>query len=72
MVDLCDFSTLIYSLRTMPFRFPSFVFLLLGLFPLFGNAENAALPLKLDRTFKKHPVSSEETAAFINARHVEA
>jgi LPS-assembly protein len=48
------------------------VFLLLGLFPLFGNAENAALPLKLDRTFKKHPVSSEETAAFINARHVEA
>jgi LPS-assembly protein len=72
MVDLCDFSTLIYSPHTMHFRFLPFAFLLPGLFPLFGHAEDAALPLKMDRTFKRHPASSEETAAFINARHVEA
>lgn len=72
MVVLCDFSTLIYLPRTMPFRFPFVVFLLLGLIPLHGNADEAALPLKLDRTFKRHPVSSDGTAAFINAQHVEA
>lgn len=72
MVVLCDFSTLIYSLRTMPFRFSPVAFLIIGLFPLFGHAEGTALPLKLDRTFKRHPVSSEGTAAFINAQHVEA
>ena len=72
MVDLCDFSTLIYSPHTMHFRFLPIAFLLPGLFPLFGHAEDAALPLKMDRTFKRHPASSEETAAFINARHVEA
>jgi LPS-assembly protein len=56
----------------MPFRFSPIVILLLELFPLLGHAEGAALPLKMDRTFKKHSVASEETAAFINARHVEA
>lgn len=56
----------------MPFRFPFVVFLLLGLMPLHGHADEAALPLKLDRTFKRHPVSSDGTAAFINAQHVEA
>ncbi len=73
MRDLCDFSTLIYLPRTMRFRFSPVVLLLLGMFPLPGHAENAPLPLKLDRTFKKHPAAaSEDTAAFINAQHVEA
>ena len=72
MVVLCDFSTLIYSPRTMPFRFSPIALLLLGLFPPFGHAEDVPLPLKMDRTFKRHPVSSEGAAAFINARHVEA
>ena len=56
----------------MPFRFPPVVILLLGMFPLIGHAEDAALPLKLDRTFKRHPAAAEGTAAFINAQHVEA
>jgi LPS-assembly protein len=56
----------------MPFRLSPIVLLLFGLFPLSGRAEDAALPLKMDRTFKRHPVSAEGTAAFINARHVEA
>ena len=72
MVDLCDFSTLIYPPRTMHFRFSSIAFLLLGLFSRFGYADNAALPLKLDRSFKRSPATSESAAAFINARHVEA
>ena len=72
MMVLCDFSTLIYLPRTMRFRFSPVVLLLLGMFPLPGHAENAPLPLKLDRTFKKHPAVSEDTAAFINAQHVEA
>ena len=72
MMVLCDFSTLIYLPRTMPFRFLPVVFLLFGLFPLLGHAEEAALPLKMDRTFKRHPVASDSTAAFINAQHVEA
>jgi LPS-assembly protein len=72
MVVLCDFSTLIYSPRTMPFRFSPIALLLLGLFPPLGYADDAPLPLKMDRTFKKTPVASEGTAAFINARHVEA
>ena len=72
MVVLCDFSTLIYLPRTMPFRFPLVAFLLIGLFPLLGHADEAALPLKLDLTFKRHPVTSDGAAAFINAQHVEA
>ena len=72
MVVLCDFSTLIYLPRTMPFRFSPIAFLLLGLFPPFGHAEDAPLPLKLDRTFRRNPVAAEGAAAFINARHVEA
>lgn len=72
MVVLCDFSTLIYLPRTMPFRFRPVVLILLGLFPPFGHAADAALPLKLDRTFKKTPAASEGAAAFISARHVEA
>jgi LPS-assembly protein len=42
------------------------------LFSPLGHAEDAPLPLKLDKTFKKHPASSEGAAAFINAQHVEA
>jgi hypothetical protein len=72
MVVLCDFSTLIYSPRTMRFSFSPFAILLAGLFPLPGHAEDAPLPLKMDRTFKKVPVASEGTAAFISANHVEA
>ncbi|MBU1426104.1 MAG: LPS-assembly protein LptD [Gammaproteobacteria bacterium] len=56
----------------MHFRFSSIAFLLLGLFSRFGYADNAALPLKLDRSFKRSPATSESAAAFINARHVEA
>ncbi|HAF44376.1 MAG: organic solvent tolerance protein [Sideroxydans sp. GWF2_59_14] len=56
----------------MRFRFSPIIFLLLGTFPLFGFAEEAALPLKLDRTFKKTPPPSEGGAAFISAQHVEA
>ena len=55
----------------MRFRFSPVVLALLGIFPLSGHAEEA-LPLKLDRTFKRHPASSEGTAAFISAQHVEA
>lgn len=56
----------------MRFRFSPVVLLLLGTFPLSGHAENAPLPLKLDRTFKRLPTAPEGTAAFINANHVEA
>ena len=72
MVVLCDFSTLIYPLRTMHFRFPPVALFLLGALPVFGHAEDAVLPLKLDRTFKMLPAASEGAAAFINAQHVEA
>ncbi len=56
----------------MRFSFPPVALLLLGIFPLPGHAADAPLPLKLDRTFKKLPVASEGTTAFINANHVEA
>lgn len=56
----------------MSFRISPVALLIVGLFPLLGHAAENALPLKLDRTFKKHPVSSEGTAAFIEAKHVEA
>lgn len=57
----------------MRLRFSPVVLILCGVFPLFAQAENAPLPLKLDRTFKRlPPVASESTAAFINADHVEA
>ena len=56
----------------MRFRFSPVALLLLGMFPLSGHAENAPLPLKLDRTFKRLPAAPEGTAAFINANHVEA
>jgi LPS-assembly protein len=72
MVNLCDFSTLIYPPRTMRFRFSPSALILFATFPLLGQAEDAALPLKLDRTFKQTPLSSEGTAAFISAQHVEA
>lgn len=72
MMDLCDFSTLIYLPRTMRFRFKPVALLLLGTIPLHGLAEDAALPLKLDRTFKSSPAATEGTAAFISAQHVEA
>jgi LPS-assembly protein len=72
MVVLCDFSTLIYSPRTMPFRFSPVALLLFGLFPPLSHAEEAALPLKLDRTFRRLPAAPESSAAFINAQHVEA
>jgi LPS-assembly protein len=56
----------------MRFRVNPTLLILLALFPLSGLAEDAALPLKLDRTFKKNPPSSEGAAAFISAQHVEA
>ncbi|MBI5891857.1 MAG: LPS-assembly protein LptD [Nitrosomonadales bacterium] len=56
----------------MRFSVPLFAFLLLVAFPLSGRAAETPLPLKLDRTFKKHPVAAEGTAAFISADHVEA
>ncbi|MBI4807528.1 MAG: LPS-assembly protein LptD [Nitrosomonadales bacterium] len=56
----------------MRFRLSPVALILLATFPLPGLAEEAALPLKLDRTFKQTPLSSEGTAAFISARHVEA
>ncbi|OIR09687.1 LPS-assembly protein LptD precursor [mine drainage metagenome] len=56
----------------MPFRFSPVAILVLGLFPLLGHAEDTALQLKLDRTFKRHPVSTDGAAAFINAQHVES
>jgi len=56
----------------MRFRFPLVALLLLGMFPPSGQAENAPLQLKLDRTFKRLPTAPEGTAAFINANHVEA
>lgn len=72
MMVLCDFSTLIYLPRTMPLRFPFVAFLLFGLYPLLGHADEAPLPLKLDRTFRRNPVPTDGSAAFINAQHVEA
>ena len=56
----------------MPFRFSPVAILVLGLFPLLGHAEDTPLQLKLDRTFKRHPVEVDGAAAFINAQHVEA
>ncbi|MBI5006531.1 MAG: LPS-assembly protein LptD [Nitrosomonadales bacterium] len=56
----------------MRFRFKPVALLLLGTIPLHGLAEDAALPLKLDRTFKSSPAATEGTAAFISAQHVEA
>jgi len=56
----------------MRFRFSPVVLILLGTLPLPGHAEEAPLPLKLDRTFKRQPAPSEGTAAFISAQHVEA
>ncbi|OIR10416.1 LPS-assembly protein LptD precursor [mine drainage metagenome] len=56
----------------MPFRFSPVAILILGMFPLTGHTEDAALPLKMDRTFKRHPVAADGAAAFINAQHVEA
>ncbi len=56
----------------MRFRFPLVALLSLGMFPPSGQAENAPLQLKLDRTFKRLPTAPEGTAAFINANHVEA
>jgi LPS-assembly protein len=70
-VDLCDFSTLIYLLRTMHFRFSLVVFILLEIFPQFGQAEDGGLLLKLDRTFKMLPTNTEKTAAFISAKQIE-
>ncbi len=72
MVVLCDFSTLIYLPSAMRFRLSPIALLLFGIFPPLAHAEDAPLPLKLDRTFKRAPVASEGAAAFINARHVEA
>jgi LPS-assembly protein len=56
----------------MRFRFNPAVFILLGTLPLPAHAGDAPLPLKLDRTFKRHPAPAEGTAAFISAQHVEA
>jgi LPS-assembly protein len=56
----------------MRFSFLLVVFLMFGTFPLSGHAGETPLPLKLDRTFNKHPAASEGTAAFISADHVEA
>jgi LPS-assembly protein len=56
----------------MRFRFSPVVLILLGILPLPGHAGETALPLKLDRTFKRHPAASEGTAAFLSAQHVEA
>ena len=56
----------------MRFRLSPIVILLVGLFPLFGRAEDDALPLKMDRTLKNHPVPADGATAFIYAQHVEA
>lgn len=56
----------------MPFRFSPVAILILGMFPLTGHTEDAPLPLKMDRTFKRHPSAADGAAAFINAQHVEA
>jgi LPS-assembly protein len=56
----------------MRFRFSPVVLILLGILPLPSHAGETALPLKLDRTFKRHPAASEGTAAFLSAQHVEA
>lgn len=72
MVILCDFSILIYPPRTMRFRFNPVVLILLGMFPLLGSAEETTLPLKLDRTFTRPTATSDGTAAFISAQHVES
>ncbi len=72
MVVLCDFSILIYLPRTMRFRLTPVALCLLGMFPLPGHAEDEALPLKLERTFKRLPATSEQSVAFISAQRVEA
>lgn len=46
--------------------------LLLFALPLAGHAEDEALPLKLDRTFKRLPDAGELGVAFISAQRVEA
>ena len=56
----------------MPLRFSFVAILLLGMFPLSGRADDAPLPLVMDPSLKRHAGTSEGTAAFINAQHVEA
>ncbi|MFH0934034.1 MAG: LPS-assembly protein LptD [Pseudomonadota bacterium] len=54
----------------MHFRFFPVAFILAATLPLPGHSEEAALPLKLDRSFKKLPSAPEGSAAFITARSV--
>jgi LPS-assembly protein len=56
----------------MRHRFRPAALLLLVTLPLPGHAEDAGLPLRLERGFKKSPPATEGTTAFISARHVEA
>jgi LPS-assembly protein len=56
----------------MRHRFRPAALLLLVAIPLSGHAEDAGLPLRLERSFKKSPPSAEGAAAFISAQHVEA
>ncbi|MBU0622194.1 MAG: LPS-assembly protein LptD [Gammaproteobacteria bacterium] len=54
----------------MHFRFIPVAFILAATLPLPGHSEEAALPLKLDRSFKKLPAAPEGSTAFITARSV--
>lgn len=56
----------------MPFRLSPVAILILGMFPMLAQAEDAPLPLKLDRVLRKPSGTQEGSAAFINAQHVEA
>ena len=54
----------------MHFRFIPVAFILSATLPLPGHSEEAVLPLKLDRSFKKSPTAPEGSTAFITARSV--
>ncbi|MDP1634271.1 MAG: putative LPS assembly protein LptD, partial [Gallionellaceae bacterium] len=54
----------------MRFRFLPVAFILFATLPLPARSGEAALPLKLDRSFKKLPTAPEGSTAFITARSV--
>lgn len=54
----------------MRFRFSFFVLSLFGVFPLFGHAEEAAPPLRLERKINLSPSAADNTTAFVSAQSV--
>lgn len=54
----------------MRFCFSFFVLSLFGVFPLFGHAEEAPPPLRLERKINLSPSAADNTTAFVSAQSV--